>query len=108
MQSKEVSEVAGRHVVTWLKRQVRSFFSGLHNQVILHHALLNNRLLFRIFKFALFKVIMATRQFKQSRIKHVADVAFATGPALFEITIQNKEKLVVFTAHTLYKLILAT
>ena len=35
----------------------------------------------------------------------VADVAFATGLALFKIIIQNKEKLIVFTAHTLYKLI---
>ena len=57
--------VTGRHAITWLKRQVRSFISSLHNQVILHHALLNNRLLFDIFRFALFKVNMETRQFKQ-------------------------------------------
>ena len=38
-------------------------------------------------------------------INHVADVAFATGPALFKTIIQNKEKLVIFIAHTLYKLI---
>ena len=65
LQSKEVSEDAGRHVITWLKRQVRSFFSSLHNQVKLHYALSNNRLLFYIFRFALFKVDMETRQFKQ-------------------------------------------
>ena len=52
-------------MITWLKRQVRSFFLSLHSQVILHHALLNNILLFYIFRFALFKVKIETRQFKQ-------------------------------------------
>ena len=65
LQSKEVVEVAARHVIIWLKRQVRSFFSSLHNQVILCHALLNNTLLFYIFRFAIFKVDMKTRQIQQ-------------------------------------------
>ena len=34
----------------------------MHNQVLLYHSLFNNRLLFYIFRFALFKVIIETRQ----------------------------------------------
>ena len=65
LQSKKVFEVAGRYVITWLKRQIRSFFSSLHNQDILYHALLNNRLLFYIFRFSLPKLNIETRQLKQ-------------------------------------------
>ena len=43
--------------------------------------------------------------FNHRRINHVADVTFATGPALFKTIFQNKEKQVLFTAHALRELI---